>query len=157
MRSGPSGSWPLRRLLDRLEGHWLAELAAVDACGATGAEADVQAGSTAGWLRTRLRMGAGAAHSAVRTARALFRGPLTATAQALTDGDLTPAHAAVLAHGTHQLPAKSRSRPKRCLSKRPGAWIPAGCGGSWGISSWSSTPRATPARQNAAMCGVGCG
>ena len=63
-----------------------------------------QAGSTAGWLRARLRMGAGAASSAVRTARALFRGPLTATGQALTDGELTPAHASVLAAGTHQLP-----------------------------------------------------
>jgi hypothetical protein len=41
----------LRRLLDRLEGHWLAELAAVDARGAAGAEDGVQAGSTAGWLR----------------------------------------------------------------------------------------------------------
>src|SRR5215216_3581406 len=47
----------LRRLLDRLEGHWLAELAAVDARGAAGAEDDVQAGSTAGWLRQHLRMG----------------------------------------------------------------------------------------------------
>jgi hypothetical protein len=94
----------LRRLLDRLEGHWLAELATLDACGAAGAEAGVQVGSTAGWLRTRLRMGAGAASGAVRTARALFRGPLTATGQALTDGELTPAHASVLAAGTHQLP-----------------------------------------------------
>jgi hypothetical protein len=65
----------LRRLLDRLEGHWLAELATLDACGAAGAEQGVQAGSTASWLRTRLRMGAGAASSAVRTARALFRVP----------------------------------------------------------------------------------
>jgi hypothetical protein len=94
----------LRRLLDRLEGHWLAELATLDACGAAGAEQGVQAGSTAGWLRARLRMGAGAASSAVRTARALFRGPLTQTGQALTDGKLTPAHASVLAAGTHQLP-----------------------------------------------------
>jgi hypothetical protein len=66
----------LRRLVDRLEGHWLKELADLDACGAAGAEADVQVGSTAGWLRARLRMGAGAARSAVRTARALFGGPL---------------------------------------------------------------------------------
>jgi hypothetical protein len=94
----------LRRLLDRLEGHWLQELAAVDARWAAGAEQGVQTGSTAGWLRTRLRMGAGAASSAVRTARALFRGPLTQTGQALTDGKLTPAHASVLAAGTHQLP-----------------------------------------------------
>jgi hypothetical protein len=65
----------LRRLLDRLEGHWLNELATVDAHGGAGAEEGVQAGSTAGWLRTRLHMGAGAATSAVRTARALSGGP----------------------------------------------------------------------------------
>src|SRR5215208_7723923 len=84
----------LRRLLDRREGHWLAELAAVDARGAAGAEEGVQVGSTAGWLRQRLRMGAGAAASAVRTARALFRGPLPQTGQALTDGELSPTHPA---------------------------------------------------------------
>jgi hypothetical protein len=47
----------LRRLLDRLEGHWLKELAGLDAWGAAGAEAEFQAGSTAGWLGARLRMG----------------------------------------------------------------------------------------------------
>jgi Domain of unknown function (DUF222)/HNH endonuclease len=94
----------LRRLLDRLEGHWLAELAGVDARGAAGADRGVQAPSTASWLRSRLRMGAAAASSAVRTARALFRGPLTVTAQAVTDGDLSAAHAAVLAAGTQDLP-----------------------------------------------------
>src|SRR5215207_6823361 len=66
----------LRRLLDRLEGHWLNELAGVDARGAAGAEAGQQVGSTAAWLRNRLRLGAGTASSAVRTARALFRGPV---------------------------------------------------------------------------------
>jgi Domain of unknown function (DUF222)/HNH endonuclease len=96
----------LRRLLDRLEGHWLSELAAVDAGGAAGAEEGIQAPSTASWLRNRLRMGAGAATTAVRTARALFRGPLPATAQALCDGELSAAHAAVLAHGVHELPAQ---------------------------------------------------
>jgi hypothetical protein len=95
----------LRRLLDRLEGHWLQELAAVDARGAAGAEHGLQAGSTASWLRHRLRMGAGAAHGNVRTARALFRGPLTQTATALTNGQLSPAHATVLAVGTQELPA----------------------------------------------------
>src|SRR5829696_3772869 len=83
----------LRRLLDRLEGHWLHQLAAVDGRGAAGAEQDQEVGSTAAWLRGRLRLGAGTAASAVRTARALFRGPLTATAQALTDGELSVAHA----------------------------------------------------------------
>jgi hypothetical protein len=38
----------LRCLLDRLEGHWLEELAGVDARGAAGAEHDLQAGSSDG-------------------------------------------------------------------------------------------------------------
>jgi hypothetical protein len=63
----------LRRLLDRLEGQWLHQLAAVDGRGAAGAEADQQVGSTAAWLRNRLHLGTGTAASAVRTARALFR------------------------------------------------------------------------------------
>ena len=96
----------LRRLLDRLEGQWLQELAAVDARGAAGADHDQPAPSTASWLRHRLRMGASAAHRSVRTARALFRGPLAETATALTDGQLSPAHASVLAVGTHELPAQ---------------------------------------------------
>jgi hypothetical protein len=66
----------LRRLLDRLEGQWLKELAGVDARGAAGAEEGQPAGSTASWLRNRLRMSPGTAASSVRTARALFRGPL---------------------------------------------------------------------------------
>jgi len=95
----------LRRLLDRLEGQWLRELATVDGRGAAGAEDDTQALSTASWLRNQLRLGGGAARQAVRTARALFRGPLAGTAQALAAGELSPAHAAVLADGTADLPA----------------------------------------------------
>jgi hypothetical protein len=94
----------LRRLVDRQEGYWLQALANLDARGAAGADQDSPAPSTASWLRNRLRMGAGAASSCVRTARALFRGPLTRTAQALCDGELSMAHAAALAHGTHDLP-----------------------------------------------------
>jgi hypothetical protein len=94
----------LRGMVDRLEGRWLRELAGVDACGAAGADQGEQAGSTAGWLRNRLRMAAGTASSSVRTARAVFRGPLAATADALTGGAISPAHASVLAHGTQDLP-----------------------------------------------------
>jgi hypothetical protein len=65
----------LRGLVERLEGQWLGELAAVDARGAAGADHGVQAGSTAAWLRHRLRMSPGAAAGWVRTARALYRGP----------------------------------------------------------------------------------
>jgi uncharacterized protein DUF222/HNH endonuclease len=94
----------LRRLLDRLEGQWLKELAGVDARGAAGADQGEQAASTAAWLRSRLRLGAGAATGSARTARALFHGPLSATATALTGGAISPAHASVLAHGTQDLP-----------------------------------------------------
>ena len=76
----------LRSQIDRLEGGWLQQLAAVDARGAAGAEQDRQFGSTAGWLRARLRMASGAATTAVRTARALFRGPLPNTAAAVMNG-----------------------------------------------------------------------
>jgi hypothetical protein len=93
----------LRRLVHGLEGQWLQKLAALDARGAAGADQGVQAASTASWLRNRLRMGANAATGAVRTARALFRGPLALTAHALTAGDISAAHAGVLAAGTHQL------------------------------------------------------
>jgi hypothetical protein len=94
----------LQQALDRLAGHWLRRLAAVDARGAAGADQGQRAASTAGWLRHRLRMGAGAAREAVRCARALFRGPLPQTAQALTAGAISPAHAQVLAQGTRHLP-----------------------------------------------------
>ena len=94
----------LRQLVDRLEGQWLKELAGVDAIGAAGADQGAQAASTAGWLRNRLRLGAGAARDAVRTARALFRGPLTGSADALVSGQITAAHARVLAQGTRHLP-----------------------------------------------------
>ena len=64
----------------------------------------MQAGSTAGWLRAALRMSPAGAGRAVRTARALHRGPLAGTAGALARGELSAAHAEVLADGTHDLP-----------------------------------------------------
>jgi Domain of unknown function (DUF222)/HNH endonuclease len=96
----------LRRLVDRLEGQWLRTLAVADGRGAAGADQGVQAPSTAGWLRARLRLGAGAAKSWVRTARALYRGPLTGTAEALAAGGISAAHAQVLAQGIQDLPAQ---------------------------------------------------
>jgi Domain of unknown function (DUF222)/HNH endonuclease len=105
----------LRTLVDRLEGHWLRELAGVDGRGAAGAEVGGQAPSTAGWLRARLRAGYPQAHRWVQTARALFRGPLAATGKALTGGELSPAHAAVLAAGTHDLPAATATEAEPVL------------------------------------------
>jgi hypothetical protein len=60
----------LRGLADRLERAVAQELAGVDARGAAGAEDDLAIGSTAAWLRGRLRMGASVASNSVRTARA---------------------------------------------------------------------------------------
>jgi hypothetical protein len=75
----------------------------------------VPAGSTAAWLRRRLRMSAGAASSLVRTARALYRGPLTGTAEALAEGAISPAHASMLAAGTHDLPAQMAAEAEPVL------------------------------------------
>jgi hypothetical protein len=94
----------LRRLADQLDGAWLRLLAAVDARGAAGAEAGVNSGSTAGWLRAALRMSPATAARAVRAARALHRGALSATAHALARGEVSVEHAVVLADTTHDLP-----------------------------------------------------
>jgi hypothetical protein len=93
----------LRRELDGLEGEWLKGLAAADARGAAGADQGQDAPSTAAWLRQRRRLSLPAAHTAVRTARALFGGALPETAAALCAGEISPAHAQAIADGTHQL------------------------------------------------------
>jgi hypothetical protein len=54
-----------------------------------------------------------AAAGSVRTARALFGGPLTGTAQALTEGTISAVHASVVAHGTCDLP------DHRCAEAEP--------------------------------------
>ena len=92
-----------RRLLDQLEGHWLRGWRRWTA-GAPPAPTRASGPSTAGWLRDRLRMGA-APRQQCPTARALVpRGPVSATALALTAGEIS-AHASVLAHGTQELAA----------------------------------------------------
>jgi hypothetical protein len=95
----------LRRLIERLEGHWLRELAGVDGRGAAGTDHGTPAESTAAWLRHRTRMGHPDAHHRVRVARALHRGPLAGTARALADGEISYAHAAALTHATQHLPS----------------------------------------------------
>jgi Domain of unknown function (DUF222) len=146
-----------RGLVDRLDGHWLAWLAAVDARGAAGAEDGVQAGSTAGWLRRRLRMSAGAATSCVRTARALFRGPLAGTGQALAGGELSPAHARVLADSTQELPAPVAVEAEPVLVEVARRLDRPGCGGRWPICGWSPIPRGPTPRPNAATSSAACG
>jgi hypothetical protein len=105
----------LRRLVDRLEGQWLRELAGVDGRGAAGADQGVTADSTAGWLRARLCAGRPQASRWVSTARALFRGPLAGTGRALAAGDISPSHAAALAAGTHHLPPTTATEAEPVL------------------------------------------
>jgi Domain of unknown function (DUF222) len=136
----------LRRLVDRLEGQWLRTLAAVDGRGAAGADQGVQAPSTAGWLRARLRLGAGAARSWVRTARALYRGPLTQTAQAVTNGELSPAHAQVLAHGVEGLPAQVAAEAEPVLLEAAGRVDPPGLRRLVAHLGWVVDPEAADAR-----------
>ena len=113
-----------RRLLDRQEGLWLGELAALDARGAVG-ELDQPAPSTASWLRSRLRMSARAAHSTVRTSRALFRGALPETAAALVGGEISPAHARVVADGTTDLPEHLKLDADQVLVEAAGRLDPS--------------------------------
>jgi hypothetical protein len=95
----------LHRLGGQLAAAELRSLAVADARGAAGAEQGLQAGSTAGWLRATTRMSPRDAKQLVQTARALHRGPLGGTAQALARGEVSLQHAVVLADATHDLPA----------------------------------------------------
>jgi Domain of unknown function (DUF222) len=90
--------------VERREGQRLADLAHLDARRAAGPDQGMPGRSHRRWLRDRLRMGPGTAAGLVPTARALFHGPLTGTAKALTTGAISPGHAQVLAAGPHDLP-----------------------------------------------------
>jgi Domain of unknown function (DUF222)/HNH endonuclease len=114
----------LQTLENRLHGLWLQRLATVDGRGAAGADRGEQAPSTAGWLRARLRVGSTTATSWVRTARALYRGPLTRTAEALAAGKLSPAHAQVLAAGVQDLPAHTVAEAEPVLLEAAGRLDP---------------------------------
>jgi Domain of unknown function (DUF222)/HNH endonuclease len=98
----------------------------VDGRGAAGADIGVQAASTAAWLRGRLRAGHPQANGWVRTARALFRGPLGGTAQALAAGEISAHHAAVLAAGTQDLPASTAAEAEPVLLDVAGRLDPPG-------------------------------
>jgi hypothetical protein len=123
----------LRRLANRVDAHWLAWLAAVDARGAAGPDQDGPAGSTAAWLRTRLHLGAGAAASLVRTARALFRGPLTGTARPWPTGSCRWPMLRCWPTAPTTWLIRSPPRPNPSYWTRPGGWTHPGCAGPWPI------------------------
>jgi hypothetical protein len=82
----------------------------------------------------------------VRTARAVFRGPLTATAKALTDGTISPAHAAVLAHGTQDLPAQVAVEAEPVLVEAAGRLDPPRLRRVLGHLQLTADPEAAEAR-----------
>jgi hypothetical protein len=105
----------LRGLIERLEGVFLRELAGVDSRGAAGTDQGVPVESTAAWLRARTRMGHPDAQQRVRVARALHRGPLGGTAQALATGELSYLHAVALTRATQHLPAATVAQAEPVL------------------------------------------
>src|SRR5674536_107999 len=91
----------LRVAVSRLESEFARRLVVFDRRGAAGVTGAV---STAAWLRGACRLSAGEAGERVRTARVLAH-DLPVTADALAAGDLSYAHARVLAAATPELPA----------------------------------------------------
>jgi hypothetical protein len=97
----------LRGLLDRLEGTGSSSWPPWMAAAPPGPTRTSRSGRPRPGCAAGCGWAPGAASSSVGTARAVFRGPLSGTARALTDGVLSPAHAAVLAHGTQELAART--------------------------------------------------
>src|SRR5829696_9350850 len=131
----------LRRWLDGLEGQWLRRLAAVDARGAAGADRGERAASTAGWLRNRLRLGAGAATESVRTAQGAVPWPPPPDRPGPDRrGDLPgPCSGAGPGHRPAPRPAGCRGRTGPAGGGRPPGSAPAAPGR--GICARSPTPR----------------
>src|SRR5664280_480756 len=93
----------LRVAVSRLESEFARRLVVFDRRGAAGVTGAV---STAAWLRQACRLSAGEASERVRTAR-MLADDLPVTADALAGGDLSYAHARVLASAAGELPAES--------------------------------------------------
>src|SRR5660398_181326 len=91
----------LRVAVSRLESEFARRLVVFDRRGAAGVTGAV---ATAAWVRGACRLSAGEASERVRTARVLAD-DLSVTADALAAGDLSYAHARVLAAAAPELPA----------------------------------------------------
>ena len=88
---------------------------------------------------------------------ALFGGLLTETARALTDGQLSPAHARVLAAGTHDLPTHISAEAEPVLLDAARRLDPARLRQVVGHLRQVLDPTAPPPRPSAATGGGGCG
>ena len=116
----------------------------------------VQAGSTAGWLRARLRPGAAAAASSVRTARALFRGPRPDRPSVDRRGDLArPRPGPGPRHPRAGRPCHRRGRTGLLEAAR--RLDHPGCGGLSPTCGWSPTPRAPRTARRGSTSSGACG
>ena len=98
-----------------------------------------------------------AAATAVRTARALFRGPLPASGAALCAGELSVAHAEVLAAGTKDLAGHVAADAEATLLEAARRLDLPGCA-RWSLtSSTPSTRTGLMPRPNGAMPAGGVG
>jgi hypothetical protein len=86
------------------------ELALVAAAERSTVAADAGCSSTGAWLSRQTRSGGAAAARAVKLATDLHD-RLPVTADALSDGTLSPEHAAAIAHATSRLPARLTGDP----------------------------------------------
>ena len=109
----------LRRLVDRLEGHWLKELAGRGRPrrrrGRAGPAGRVDRRLAAAPAAPGRRRG----HGAVRTARALFRGPLPRPRPRWPTGASRSPMPGCWPTAPKTSPTRSRSRPNRSWSRRP--------------------------------------
>ena len=143
----------LRRLLDRLEGHWLKELATVDARGAAGAEQGLQVGSTLGGCAP------GCAWApAPRPASSAPPVPCSVVLwrprpRPCSAGTSRPRMPGCWPTASRICPITSPWRPNRCWWRRLVGWTRLGCGGSWLTCSLSPTPTAPTARPSGAISG----
>ena len=126
----------LRRQIDRLEAQWLRRLQVFDARG--GGEVD-SFPSTASWLHASCRMTHTAAREAVVVARALEE-RLPGTAAAFEAGEVSYAHARVLARETDVLPPETLAEAEATLLDTAREHDPA----TWSTSRGHGRPLSSP-------------
>jgi len=101
----------LRRLIDQLEAVWLDSLLDLEE---SGVRQESGAASLAAWLRREARLAPGEARRAVSLAQGLD-GPLVATAEALSKGQIRLRHAQVIAEAVALVPQAQRETVESVL------------------------------------------